>query len=146
MCWIYVVVVGNFYKVNETWSNDTVSFYQTKRWHFEESMSSGSMDDIVISINMISVSAAEYARYREDFYTTKLNDLINLVEESGLFLLATVREWTFDGILDGILGTDFPDDLYLPIPFNRFGWFYPVAKRKDFMLFVIITFRMTFFP
>ncbi len=42
-------------QVNETWDNSTVTYYQIKQWHFEESMSAGSMEDEVVSINMIAV-------------------------------------------------------------------------------------------
>ena len=60
-----------------------------------------------------------------------LNDLITDAN-SKMFLPGTVREYTFDGILDEILAAadTFPPNIHIPIPFDRFGWFYPVRFLK----------------
>lgn len=35
--------------------NDTVSFNQTRTWHFQADRSNGSLDDLVTNLNVISV-------------------------------------------------------------------------------------------
>ncbi len=51
--------------MNETWDNATVTFYQIKTWTFEESMSAGSLDDEIVSINMIAVVSWQQQQQQE---------------------------------------------------------------------------------
>jgi len=76
-------------------------------------------------------ATAEYARVRPDFYAPTLNKFLKQ-GDSTMFLRGNVRELTFDGVLDDILTRvdDFPSVLELPIPFDRFGWFYPVIDDQ----------------
>lgn len=45
-----------------------------------------------------------------------------------------VRNLTFDGIVDDLMAASSDLPFPLPIPFDRFGWFYPVRKWKIFTL------------
>jgi hypothetical protein len=46
-----------------------------------------------------------------------------------LFITHPVSNFTFDGIYDSILeGADSTSGIELPIPFDKFGWFYPVSN------------------
>ena len=55
-----------------------------------------------------------------------------------------VRNWTFDGIFEELM--DFAqnqDMMELPIPYDRFGWFYPVSTYDFFNVpkkLILITF------
>ena len=75
-------------------------------------------------------SAGEYARWNPDvFYTVMIDELMKM-EDIPAFLTYPVRNWTFDGIFEELLefGQNAPDyGLELPIPFDKFGWFYSVS-------------------
>eukprot|EP00095_Tigriopus_kingsejongensis_P001032 maker-scaffold972_size74859-snap-gene-0.9 protein:Tk01032 transcript:maker-scaffold972_size74859-snap-gene-0.9-mRNA-1 annotation:"hypothetical protein DAPPUDRAFT_303163" len=117
-------------KTNEFFEEGTgekVKFQQVKTWHFVEEESSGTMDDMVTNVDMVALSAAEYARYNEDFYTFTLNDFLNL-QNATLFQTIPVRNLTFDGYLGPIMeAVQDPafDTIGIPIPYDKFGWFYP---------------------
>ena len=52
-------------------------------------------------------------------------------QNAGTFLKYPARNWTFDGILDGLMevvGAGDIDFLPITIPFDKFGWFYPVSN------------------
>ena len=45
-----------------------------------------------------------------------------------LFMTHSVRNFTFEGIYDSIMeGAASSTFIELPIPFDKFGWFYPVS-------------------
>jgi hypothetical protein len=76
---------------------------------------------------LIFQAATEYARYNpEDFYVYAIDGFMDEVNAT-LFMTHTVRNFTFDGIYDSIMeGAASSTFIELPIPFDRFGWFYPV--------------------
>lgn len=50
-----------------------------------------------------------------------------------MFTTASVRNLTFDGTLDAVMeAANDPglNNIGIPIPFDRFGWFYPVSTKK----------------
>ena len=73
--------------------------------------------------------AAEFARAMpEAFYAYTINQLFEF-QSAKLFLNYPVRNFTFDGIEDEIMkgiNEGFPMNFSLPIPFDKFGWFYDV--------------------
>merc|ERR1712141_582459 len=57
------------------------------------------------------------------------------MEDIPAFLTYPVRNWTFDGIFEELLefGQNAPDyGLELPIPFDKFGWFYSRNDSADY--------------
>ena len=51
-------------------------------------------------------------------------------KDVGMFMKFPVRNWTFDGIFEELM--DFAQNqnmMELPIPYDRFGWFYPVSNK-----------------
>ncbi len=71
----------------------------------------------------------ETARYNSDiFYVFALNGFLKAVNAS-LFITYPVSNFTFDGLIDPILGAE-TSAITKPIPFDRFGWFYPVSRSQ----------------
>ena len=62
-----------------------------------------------------------------------INELIE-TENVTMFLEYTVRNWTFEGIVEQLLefGSQSDSWMELPIPFDKFGWFYPVRINYYF--------------
>jgi len=73
----------------------------------------------------------EYARYNpEIFYVFAINSFLEKVNAS-LFMTYPVSNFTFDGIYDSILeGADSTSGIELPLPNDKFGWFYLVSILK----------------
>jgi len=79
----------------------TVSYRRAKFWYFEPGMSNGSLSDIVTTINMPAVGAAEFAR--GDFLMEYgVSDLLSSVQAK-LFVNKTVGQLLFDGYEDEIV-------------------------------------------
>ena len=57
-----------------------------------------------------------------------MDQMFNLIGAQ-LFLSSSVRNYTFAGIEDEIMKgvQTFPDYVHVPIPFDKFGWFYEVS-------------------
>ena len=57
-----------------------------------------------------------------------MDEMFKLLDAK-LFMSYPVRNYTFAGIFDEIMeGVEtFPDSLVVPIPFDKFGWFYGVS-------------------
>jgi len=111
-------------KVNLVWHDDgTISYNRRKFWFFEPSMSVGSLDDTVITLNLPMVTAVNYAR-QNFMMEFGLSDMLSTVEAK-LFINRTVGELLFTGYEDPILeiGAAFTED-ERTMPIERFGWFY----------------------
>ena len=76
--------------------------------------------------------AAATARWMGAFNLVQVNNLINQVGGK-LFLQETVRNLTFDGVVDEIMAAtmDLPFAKGL-VPFDKFGWFYTVSKSPRY--------------
>jgi len=111
-------------KVNLVWHEDgTVSYHRKKYWYFEPSMSVGSLEDSIITLNLPMVGAVDYARgsFMMEF---GLSDMFSTVEAT-LFINKTIGELLFDGYEDPVLeiGASF-DEEEKTLPMEKFGWFY----------------------
>ncbi|ODM88946.1 Protein croquemort, partial [Orchesella cincta] len=115
-------------KIVQQWNdaNNTVTFLQNKTWHFDPSLSDGSLDDIITTLNAPAVAAAFSIRKYPHFMKRSLAMAMALFDTS-LHVKKSVRELTFEGYEDPLLelAAILPDSL-LPtaIPFDKFGWFY----------------------
>lgn len=121
-------------RVGLDWNeNSTVSYNQTRTWHFIPEKSNGSLDDEITNLNVIATTVALIARP-----STALKLLIDglfLEQNTQLFIKKTARELIFDGYNDPILEllkkikNSSPFNLPIPdIPFTKFGWF---AERNN---------------
>ncbi|XP_024942403.1 protein croquemort isoform X2 [Cephus cinctus] len=111
------------YKVNEVWhDNGTVTFQQKRVWHFEESMSKGSLSDKVTNLNAIATTIAYTIRHRSRFIRETVNTLIRTAGET-IITTKTAGELLFDGYKDPVLEAGSVAN-YSGIPFDKFAWFY----------------------
>lgn len=121
-------------RVGIDWNdNSTVSYNQTRNWHFIPEKSNGSLDDEITNINVIATTVALLTR--QSMALKLAIDGLFLEQNTQLFLKKTARELIFDGYNDPIL--EFlknmkhliPINLPIPeIPFTKFGWF---AERNN---------------
>lgn len=58
----------------------------------------------------------------------KINQMFEL-NDIGMFATASVRELMFDGYNDPVFDVIDGFEIPLPLPFDQFGWFYPVRTR-----------------
>ncbi|XP_059617325.1 protein croquemort-like [Phlebotomus argentipes] len=111
-------------RVNIVWNNNgTVSFNQSREWHFVPEMSNGTLDDKVTNLNLIPTTIAYTLRHQSVVVKMIVNFLF---KEKGarMTITRTVRELLFDGYDDPIL--DFVRKLNISgfvIPFKKVGWF-----------------------
>ena len=148
--------------VNISWNdaNDTITYMQNKWWEWQPDMSNGTLDDIIAAINVVALvskwhplymgcfvtlqpklkrsvmfplqGASEYARKQpEPFYAYTIDEMFDYVDAK-LFLVYPVRNFTFDGIVDEIMAGSLTMNVSLPIPFDKFGWFYDVSMLLIF--------------
>ncbi|XP_015598597.1 protein croquemort isoform X2 [Cephus cinctus] len=111
------------YKVNEVWhDNGTVTFQQKRIWHFEESMSKGSLLDKVTNLNVIATTIAYSIRHRSPLVRQFVNTLIRTTGETRI-TTKTAGELLFDGYKDPLLEMGLALN-YSGIPYDKFGWFY----------------------
>ncbi|XP_058791990.1 protein croquemort-like isoform X2 [Phymastichus coffea] len=118
------------YKVVKAWNeNGTVTFQQRKNWHFEPTMSTGSLSDQVTNMNPITITMAYTLRNAEDH----LKKLINLIlkEVEGITLTASVKTILFDGYEDKLLKYAVKYKL-TTIPYEKFAWFYARNDSKTY--------------
>merc|ERR1719210_2993127 len=83
------------------------------------------------------MAAAEYARNfpKPSAFIAYQIDAMMEQQNAGTFLKYPARNWTFDGILDGLMevvGAGDIDFLPITIPFDKFGWFYPRNDSADY--------------
>ncbi|XP_076672341.1 protein croquemort isoform X2 [Andrena cerasifolii] len=111
------------YKVQQTWNdNGTITFQRKRVWHFDESLSAGSLSDSVTNINPVTASVAYTLRYKQPI----LRDIANRVMKSigqKLVITKTVNELLFEGYNDTMLLIARKLKL-TQIPMNKFAWFY----------------------
>ncbi|CAB3360083.1 Hypothetical predicted protein [Cloeon dipterum] len=116
-------------KVNVTFhDNNTVSFKQVRRWHFDPDNSNGTLDDIITTLNLPPLTAAFVARDWSIFMQGPLSLVIS--QTSKRHVTKKVREYLFEGYDDSLisLADKLPALANIEIPFDKFGWFY---KRNN---------------
>lgn len=121
-------------KDNIVWNdnNGTVTYQQKKIWEHIDENNGLSLDDRIFNINIVALAAMQFAKQVNDiFYVYSINGLINEVGAS-MFMNFTVKECTFEGIVDPMIDGAINSGVPLPIPFDRFGWFYPRNDSLDY--------------
>ena len=61
----------------------------------------------------------------DPFYIMSVNALMRETE-AGMFIKSSIRDVTFDGQPDALIDAGFEIDLGVPVPYDKFGWYYPV--------------------
>lgn len=109
-------------KVQQTWNKNGTITYQRKRvWHFEESMSNGSLSDSITNINAVTASVAYALRYKPQFLREMADRIMRMVDQK-LVVTKTVNELLFEGYNDTMLNIARKLNV-TEIPFTKFGWF-----------------------
>jgi len=116
------------------WSDGkgTVSYKQNKTYEWQPDMSNGTLDDIIVTINIVAVGATEYARHQPALVAQSMNVLFDSIPGVELFFKYPVRNYTFDGILDPIMEATATMPVPIPMPYDKFGWFYGRDGNDDF--------------
>ncbi|RWS17666.1 replication factor C subunit 5-like protein, partial [Dinothrombium tinctorium] len=95
-------------KVNISWNieNGTVSYQQMKRWKFLPSLTNGSLEDIIVHLNVPLVATVNEAKQHNENDRIAILETVNVVVDDSrvtLFPHHTVRELFFDGYSDEFL-------------------------------------------
>ncbi|XP_011500429.1 PREDICTED: protein croquemort-like [Ceratosolen solmsi marchali] len=121
-------------KVNITFhpENSTVSYLQRRTWFFDESKSNGTLQDKIVQLNVVAVSAAYKIRYWPFMIQQSLSYVLNQFSNK-IYIVKTVDELLFTGFEDKIItmGKMSGMDEDSP-PFDRFGWFYMRNGSTEF--------------
>ncbi|XP_021004437.1 protein croquemort [Parasteatoda tepidariorum] len=117
-------------KVNITWHpNGTVSYFQIKRWYFEPSMTSGSLDDLITTVNVpLATAVNKGIRSGDTFYLNGV-DAMAQHTKSTLYVTKNVRDLLFDGYDDEIF--EAVKEMGIVVPYEKFGWFYAKNGSDD---------------
>lgn len=121
-------------KSNITWNkNSTVSYRKKSTYHFHKDGSKGSLEDVVTSVNIIALSAANRAR-TWSYVKQKSVSLGLALYHQNVHVTKTANEWLFEGYEDDMitLAKGMPILDAGDIPYDKFGWFYMVSFIKDF--------------
>lgn len=112
-------------KVNIAWNdNNTVTFQQVRRWHFEPERSNGTLRDEITNINAIAVTVEYMIRHMNPVVQIIVDTLVKNLEP--LFVTKTVGQLMFEGYEDELLNiTAALNVSEFHVPFDKFGWYYP---------------------
>lgn len=114
--------------------NGTVTFKIQRFWAFDPEKSEGSLDDEVVTLNSVALSAARTVRYRNYFVRTGLSSTMGLSSQK-ISVKHTVGEILFFGYKDALLdiGRAMPGfaDVEIP-PYDKFAWFYNRNGSEEF--------------
>ncbi|KAK4887314.1 hypothetical protein RN001_003585 [Aquatica leii] len=107
---------------NITWNqNETISFRQRKIWHFEPSLSNGTLNDTITNVNPVCVVIVNKVKNMPYLVKRAVNAALVVFKES-LYVSKTVDELLFTGYHDKIL--DELHEFNVSLPFDKFAWFY----------------------
>ncbi|KAG7213896.1 hypothetical protein KM043_003100 [Ampulex compressa] len=119
------------YKVNEVWNdNGTVTFQRRRIWHFDETLSNGSLTDEVTNVNPVSATIAYMMRFQTKFTRDIINRIMLILKEN-LVTTKTVKELLFDGYTDNMLVIAKKLNRSM-LPYTKFGWFYGRNGTDDY--------------
>lgn len=119
-------------KVDIVWHdrNSTVSYRKKSVYFFDEEGSNGSLDDVISSINVVALSAANRARSWDYIRRKTVSMGLNLYDQD-VYVAKTAGELLFDGYEDNmvLMGKQLFDAS--EVPFDRVGWFYTRNNSAD---------------
>ncbi|XP_054264335.1 protein peste-like isoform X2 [Macrosteles quadrilineatus] len=118
-------------KSNISWNkNGTVSYRQRRTWFFDESSSNGTQDDVISTINGVTLTAAYMVRHSGYLPQQSLNMAFTFTKQK-ISVSHTVRELLFDGYENNLMSLAnklSPSLTPMSSPFDKFAWFY---QRND---------------
>lgn len=111
------------YKVGQIWNdNDTITYQRKRVWHFDKSLSVGSLDDNVTNINPITASVAYALRQKKPILRDLVDRIMKAIGQK-LIITKSVNELLFEGYEDIVLKIARKMN-FSGIPYNKFAWFY----------------------
>lgn len=111
------------YKMEQIWNKNNTITYQRKRvWHFDESLSNGSLSDRVTNINPVVASVGYTMRFANSFTKYVADRVMHILEEK-LVITKSVNQLLFEGFDDAMLLIARKMNL-TKIPMKKFAWFY----------------------
>ncbi|KAI1309004.1 Protein croquemort [Halotydeus destructor] len=109
--------------------DETLATYRSvRRYYFRPDLTKGSLDDIVVHLNVPLIGSGEYVyRYPGDmddktFLYNAISEMANYTD-STLFQSHSVRELLFEGYQDDLIDEAAQMGGF-KIPFDKFAWFY----------------------
>lgn len=115
------------YKVNLVWNkNGTVTYDQRRLWFFQPDQSNGTLDDPVVSLNPVSLTAAYSTRHWNFFLKKGISITLSSLVPS-IYGVHKVGDLLFNGYEDHLfkIGQSVPFASKMSMPgFDKFGWFY----------------------
>ncbi|XP_050549016.1 protein croquemort-like isoform X2 [Daktulosphaira vitifoliae] len=122
------VFIENRVKVNQTFNdNSTITYMQMKSWHFQPSLSNGSLSDKVITINIVlSVLGEKLKQINKHWVYVLTNYYLKFMKINQPYVIKNVNELLFDGYDDPILDLITKLKHFIPInlPVKKAGWLY----------------------
>lgn len=119
-------------KVDIVWHNHnhTVSYRKKSVYFFDEEGSNGTLDDVISSINVVALSAANRARSWNYVKQKGVSMGLGLYDQD-VYVVKTAGELLFDGYEDNmvLMGKTLFDAS--EVPFDRVGWFYTRNNSAD---------------
>ena len=112
-------------KINISWSDDLnqVEYGQQRTWHFLPHLTNGSLEDNIYHLNVPMVAAGysikSWGGSRIAYFG--LNQIIKATK-SRLIPSHTVGQLLFEGYDDPLI--TFSRTIGMPVPYDKFGWFY----------------------
>lgn len=115
-------------KINIVWhpENSTVSFQKKSLFYFDEKRSKGKLDDVITSINVVPLAAAETARWKDYMEQTKVSIGLTIYQQE-ISVTKLASEFLFDGYEDDLVNAAKELSFIskdVVIPFDKVGWFY----------------------
>ncbi|XP_063701397.1 protein peste-like [Culicoides brevitarsis] len=112
--------------------NSTVTFRRLSQFFFDEEGSSGSLDDMVSTVNVVALSAAEKARFADYMKAKSISVGLSLYQQQ-ISVTKTAGELLFEGYEDDMvsLAKQLPFLAGEEVPFDRVGWFYMRNNSAD---------------
>lgn len=111
--------------------DSTVSYNPISYYYFDAEGSNGTLDDVIVNINIVAIGAAGQAANMEYKKRKIISMALNAYEEQ-VVNAKTARELLFEGYesdmvtagREGVTEDFKPED----VPFDRIGWFYNVSN------------------
>ena len=105
-------------------SNYSTTYRERRFWHFEPTMSNGTLEDYITTINLPLLASQE--AQRGDYWQSWMLDATFSAIEAQLFVNKTVKDLLFDGYEDTLLSIAQMAGAKSRTPLDKFGWFYKV--------------------
>ncbi|ALC38826.1 santa-maria [Drosophila busckii] len=124
-------------KVNISWhpDNNTVTYKRRNFYYFDAAGSAGSLDDVIVTLNAVALSAAATAKQWNSMRRSMVDVGLKLYGQQ-MSVVKTVDEILFTGYSDAMIdmAIAMPSGMFgdeINVPFDKFGWFYTRNGSAD---------------